>query len=180
MYKMSDKGLTHIYFGDGKGKTTAALGLALRAAGCGMKVVIVQFLKDWKCGELDSLEQLSNVTVIRGKPFGGKFIYDMTEEEKHVLKSGHDECLRNALDLLKNRKCDLLILDEATDAYKLGVLDTVLFENLLITKPDSLELVITGHKPEAWMLDKADYVTEMKKHKHPYDKGISARKGIEF
>ena len=173
-------GYTHIYFGDGKGKTTAALGLALRAAGCGFKVVIVQFLKDWKCGELPSLELLPNVTVFRGLADGGAFVHEMSDEQKAQTKAIHDNNLKKALQLQKSGLCDLLILDEAIDALNLGVLDAELFEGLLHRKPDALELVVTGHKPNASLLDHADYVTQMVKHKHPYEVGISARRGIEF
>ena len=177
---MANIGLTHIYFGNGKGKTTAALGLALRASGSGKSVVIVQFLKDWKCGELDSLALLPNVTVFRGKSSGGVFIRDMSEESIAETKAIHDKNLKNALELQSNGQCDLLVLDEAVDAYQLGVLDAKLFEGLLENKPEPLELVVTGHKPDARMLEWGDYVTEMVKHKHPYDKGVKERKGIEF
>ena len=174
------KGLTHVYFGDGKGKTTAALGLVLRAAGCGLLVVIVQFLKDWKCGELESLSLLPNVTVLRGKASGGVFVHEMSDEQKAETKAIHDRNLGDALDRQKRGQCDMLILDEAIDALKLGVLDSVLFEGLINNKPDMLELVITGHKPDDWILERADYVTEMVKHKHPYDIGVTARRGVEF
>ena len=173
-------GLTHMYYGDGKGKTTAALGLALRAAGCGQKVVVVQFLKDWKCGELNSLELLPNITVFRGKASGGVFIKDMTDEQKAETKALHDENLRKALKLQQSGQCDMLVLDEAIDAYRLDVLDAGLFEDLLDNKPEALELVITGHKPNPELLERADYVTEMVKRKHPYDAGIKARRGVEF
>ena len=175
-----EKGLIHLYYGDGKGKTTAALGLALRACGCGKSVVIVQFLKDWKCGELDSLALLPGITVLRGKAQGGVFIHEMSDEEKLETKNIHDANLRKALDLQKTGQCDMLVLDEAVDAYNLGVLDSVLFNSLLDSKPEPLELVITGHKPGAPLLEKADYVTEMVKWKHPYDSGVSARRGVEF
>ena len=173
-------GLTHIYYGNGKGKTTAALGLALRAAGCGKNVVIVQFLKDWNCGEHNSLGLLSNVTVFRGKSAGCVFIRDMSGEERAETKKIHDENLKKAIDLLESGKCDLLVLDEAIDACQLGVLDAELFERLLDNKPEFLELVITGHNPDGRLLESADYVTEMVNHKHPYDKGIPARRSIEF
>ena len=174
------KGLTHIYYGDGKGKTTAALGLALRASGCGRNIVIVQFLKDWICGELSSLGQLPNVVVYRGKSSGGTYFHEMTDDEKTATKEIHDENLKKALHLQECGKCDLLILDEAVDAYNLGVLDKAMFDELLTNKPEQLELIITGHNPVPWMIENADYATEMVKRKHPYDAGVAARKGIEY
>jgi cob(I)alamin adenosyltransferase len=177
---MSIKGLIHVYYGNGKGKTTAALGLALRAAGCDKKVIFVQFLKDWDCGEHNSLAVLSNVTVLRGKPAGGKFVRDMTGEEKQKTKESLDSVLQNALQSVMNAKCDLLVLDEAIDAQNLGVLDEQMLEELIYNKPNSLELILTGHKPDDKLLKYADYVTEMVKRKHPYDEGIQARRGIEF
>jgi cob(I)alamin adenosyltransferase len=173
-------GLIHVYYGDGKGKTTAALGLALRAAGCGKNVVVVQFLKDWNCGEHNSLELLSNVTVIRGKPSGGKFVRDMSDAEKLKTKASQDEILKKAVKLFDDGKCDLMVLDEAIDACNLEMLDAELLEQLIYDKPDSLELAITGHNPCARLLERADYVTEMVKRKHPYDEGLIARRGIEF
>jgi len=173
-------GLIHIYFGDGKGKTTAALGLAIRAAGCGQKVVVVQFLKDWKSGELKSLALLPNITVLRGKVPGGTFVFEMNDEQKAETKTIQDDNLKKALEMQKNGQCDLLVLDEALDAYSLGVLDAGLFEGLLDNKPEKLEIVITGHSVDANMMERADYLTEMAKRKHPYDLGVTARRGIEF
>ena len=174
------KGLTHIYYGDGKGKTTAALGLALRASGCGKSVVIVQFLKNWNCGELDSLALLPGVVVLRGKAGGSSFLPGMSDEEKVATKAIHDENLKKAIVLQGEGRCDLMILDEAVEAYSLGLLDAVLFETLLHNKPEPLELVITGHSADARLLRYADYVTEMVKRRHPYDSGVKARRGIEF
>ena len=174
------KGFTHLYFGNGKGKTTAAIGLALRAAGCGNNVVIVQFLKSWKCGELNSLKNLSNVTVFSGKQPGSAFIKDMSDEEIHEMKLAHDKTLVDALELQKDGLSDMLVLDEVIDAYKLGVLDAQVFEELVNNKPESLELILTGHGPCAWLLESADYVTEMVKHKHPFDDDVAARRGVEF
>jgi len=177
---MECKGLIHIYYGDGKGKTTAALGLALRASGCGKSVVIVQFLKDWKCGELSPLAVLPGITVLRGKSSGAVFLHEMSDEDRIASKTIHDENLMKALDLQKCGQCDMMILDEAIDAYNLGVLDTALFDGLIDSKPEQLELVITGHNPDARLLTQADYVTEMVKRKHPYDAGVTARQGIEY
>jgi len=177
---MSEKGLMHVYYGDGKGKTTAALGLALRAAGCGKNVVVVQFLKSWSCGEHDSLSALSKITLFRGNAAGGKFVHEMSEEEKGETKRLQDECLKNALELIHKGQCEVLVLDEAIDAFRLGVLDKNMLEDLIYGKPDFLELVITGHDPDTRLIEQADYVTEMIKRKHPYDEGVCARKGIEF
>ena len=173
-------GLTHIYYGDGKGKTTAALGLALRAAGCGRNVVIVQFLKDWNCGELHSLALLPNVTVLRGKASGGVFIHEMNEEQKAETKAIHNKNLSDAMELQGLGRCDMLVLDEAIDALALGVLDEELFERLIDNKPGEMELVITGHSLRDDLLARADYVTEMVKRKHPFDTGVAARRGVEF
>ena len=173
------QGLTHIYYGNGKGKTTAALGLALRAAGCGRRVVFVQFLKDWNCGELPSLERLG-ITVLRGQAPGGVFAHEMTDEQKAETTAIHNANLKQALKLQEQGECDLLVLDEALDAHSLGLLDSALFEGLLTDKPAELELVITGHKPDQRHLEFADYVTEMVKRRHPYDKGVNARRGVEF
>jgi len=177
---MGAKGLTHFYYGGGKGKTSAALGLAIRASGCGKGVVIVQFLKDWNCGELSSLALMPNITVFRGKSSGGVFFHELSEAEKAATKNIHDNNLKKALELQKSGLCDVLILDEAVDAYQLGALDAALFDGLIDNKPEQLELVFTGHNADARLLEHADYVTEMVKRKHPYDKGIAARKGIEF
>lgn len=177
---MSKKGLVHVYYGDGKGKTTAALGLAIRAAGSGNRVVIVQFLKNWKCGEHSSIELISNITLLQGKTTAGKFIHEMSNEEKAETRSLQEQSLTKALELIKSGQCDILVLDEIIDAIDMGVLDEKLFNDAVYGKPDSLELIITGHNPDGKLLGHADYVTEMIKRKHPFDKGINARKGIEY
>lgn len=174
------KGLIHFYYGDGKGKTTAALGLALRALGSNKNVVLIQFLKDWQCGEIQALTHLPNISVLRGKSSRGNFVFEMTDEEKRETLSIHNENLKTALEIQRSGKCDLLILDEVVDAYSLGLLDKELFENLLNNKPKSLELILTGHKLNDFVCEQADYVTNMQKVKHPFDIGVPARKGIEF
>ena len=173
------QGLIHLYYGYGKGKTTAALGLAVRASGSGKKVVIVQFLKDTNTSELKSFAHIPNVKILRGTA-GKVFVRDMSPEQLDDTKAIQENNFRQALEYVNTGDCDLLILDEALDAYQLGLLDKELFLKLILNKPESLELVITGHKPDAQIIDAADYVTEMTKIKHPYDKGVFARKGIEF
>ena len=171
-------GLIHLYCGDGKGKTTAALGLAIRAAGSGFRVVFVQFLKSQATGELSILENIPNITVIRGKE-GTGFTGSMTEEEKEKTRLLHTENLKAAIQLAVSGSCDMLILDEAAGAYGRNLIDKVLIEEFVHNKPKQLELVITGRNPAQWMIDKADYVSEIRKIKHPYDQGIPARTGIE-
>ena len=168
-------GLIHLYCGDGKGKTTAAMGLALRAAGRGLRVVIVQFLKSGDSGELNILRTLPNVTVLSGKG-STKFSFQMNEEEKLAAKALHEAHLREALAL----PFDLLVLDEAASAYATGLLDTALLEEAIHHRPPNTELVLTGRNPAALLLEAADYITEMKCCKHPFERGIAAREGIEF
>ena len=170
--------MIHIYCGDGKGKTTAALGLSLRAAGSGMKVVIVQFLKNHKTSELNILNTTPNITVLRGKE-GTAFSFSMTEEEKEKSQHLHSENLQAGIVLVEAGNCDMLVLDEAIGAYNRDLIDRQLLRNLVEQKPLHLELVLTGRNPEQWMIDCADYVSEIKKIKHPFDKGIKSRIGIE-
>jgi cob(I)alamin adenosyltransferase len=172
-------GLIHVYYGYGKGKTTAALGLALRAAGSGMRVVLVQFLKDSNTSELSMLKLLPNVTILRGTA-AKCFVRDMTPEQLEETRKIQNDNFEKAAALVRSGACELLILDEALDAYQLGLLDGAAFLDLVRHKPDGLELVITGHKPEEAVLAQADYVTEMVKVKHPYDSGVKGRRGIEF
>ena len=171
------KALNHIYYGLGKGKTTAALGLILRAAGCGVPCILVQFLKDSKCGELESLEKLG-VTVFRGKAPHTMFARDMTSEQLEETRGIHNRNLTEAIEMSKNG--GLLVLDELLDAVALGLVDEGTVRALIENKPESLEIVITGHSEIPWIFEKADYITEMKKHRHPYDSGIMGRRGIEF
>ncbi len=173
------KGLTHFYYGYGKGKTTAALGLAVRAGGSGRKVVIVQFLKNTNSSELSQFAKLDNIVIFRGQACNS-FVINMTEEEKEQTRKIHEDNFKKALECIESGQCDMLILDEVIDAYQLDLLDRTEFENFVKNKPEELELVITGHQPEEWLTECADYVTEMTKIKHPFDKGMNARKGIEF
>ncbi len=173
------KGLTHLYYGYGKGKTTAALGLAMRAAGSGIKVVIVQFLKQTNTSELNSFSRIPEITLLRGTA-AKAFVRDMTPGQLEETKKLQDDNLRAALGYVESGSCGLLILDEALDAYQLGLLDPELFWDAVLKKPEALELVVTGHKPDERLVEAADYVTEMVKVKHPYDNGVFARKGIEF
>lgn len=169
-----DKGLVHLYCGPGKGKTTAAMGLALRALGQGMQVTVVQFLKSGTSGELAPLRQLG-ANVFSGKA-GTKFVSQMTVEEKKATREMQTTHLRQAMEL----HCDMLILDEACAAVQLQMVDEELLRQAVLDRPESREVVLTGREPAEWMLSAADYVTEMQCRRHPYDRGITARKGVEY
>lgn len=172
------EGLIHVYCGDGKGKTTASMGLALRAAGSGMKVVFLQFLKGRVVSELSTLSQISGITVLRNnKDYG--FYNTMNDETKSLITNNHNENLSKALELINQNQCDMLIMDELTATYDYKLIDTKVIDNLIINKKPALELIITGRNPNSLFLEYADYVSEIKKIKHPYDRGIMARKGIE-
>jgi cob(I)alamin adenosyltransferase len=168
-----------VYYGDGKGKTTAALGLALRAYGQGLRVVILQFFKNVFSGELAALDKLPGIKVMRGQG-SGKFLPAMTREEKECMRKDHDRLLAEAACMAGRGECDLLVLDEALDAVCLLMADESILAGLLKNRAQGVEIVITGHQPVDWIMDSADYITEMVKHKHPYDNGIPARKGIEY
>ena len=172
-------GLIHVYCGDGKGKTTCALGLALRAAGAEMNVVIIQFLKGSDTSELVSLRNIPQICVLRNTQDYG-FVNSMTPQQLEEVKQMHNSNLENALSLIETGKCDLLILDELTYVYDMKLIDTEKIDQLIQNKPEKLELVITGRNPSSVIMDNADYITEMKAIQHPFDKGVCARKGIEF
>ncbi len=169
-----EKGLIHLYWGDGKGKTTAAMGVAMRALAAGKKVVIVQFLKGQESGEITLLSQLG-AKIYRGKA-EDKFVFQMNEEEKADTRKVQDENLLAAL----QEPADLLILDEACAALELKMVDEALLKKAVCEKPEAQELILTGRNPADWMMDMADYCTEMHCWRHPYEKGIKARRGVEF
>lgn len=169
-----ERGLLHLYWGDGKGKTTAAMGLALRALGSGKRVVIVQFLKGGKSGEIPLLEQLG-AKIYRGKA-GQKFVFQMNDAEKAATRELQNANLRAA----QQEPADLLILDEAGSAWELDMVDKELLKAVVLERPAEQECVLTAHGAPDWMLEAADYSTEMKCHRHPYQKGVAAREGIEY
>lgn len=171
-------GLIHIYCGDGKGKTTAAVGLAVRCAGRGNKVLLVQFLKSRDSGELYSLAKLPDIEVMRGKE-SKKFTFQMNEEEKHALLIEHNKMFEQVLAKIKNGGYSLLILDEVIGALNAKVFEMPKLIEFLRHKPENLEVVLTGRNPAPELVEIADYVSEMRKIKHPMDKGIMAREGIE-
>jgi cob(I)alamin adenosyltransferase len=176
----ADKGLVVVYTGEGKGKTTAAMGLALRAAGYGRKVLIIQFVKTWFTGEKGGFELIPNVEFIQaGKGFY-KILGDKLPEEEHV------EAAEAAFDLAKAKigsgEYDVVVLDEIIGSVTGGLLKLRPVLELVDGKPEQLDLVLTGHRGEELpeLLERADLITEMVKRKHPYDSGILAKKTIDY
>lgn len=169
----------HIYCGDGKGKSTAAMGLALRAAGSGEKVLITQFLKDGTSSELKILKTLPQIKVLTcEKNFG--FFWNMTEKEKEEARKAYRGLFDQATETARQEQVFLLVMDEFTAAYNHGLLDQEKALAFLKERPKNLEVVLTGRNPAPELVELADYVSEIQKRKHPFDKGLSARKGIEL
>lgn len=171
--------MKHIYYGDGKGKTTAAVGLAVRAAGSKMKVLFVQFLKTEFSGERHILSHTENVTLTFC-PLELKFTFEMNDKEKaqasKVFKGIFDSAVTTAL----TEKYDMVVLDEVFEAINAHMLSESEVFEFIANAPASMEIVMTGHNPPQRFKDCADYITEFKKIKHPYDRGITGRIGIEF
>lgn len=174
---MRKQGLVHVYFGDGKGKTTAAMGLALRAAGHGFRVVIAQFLKNGSSGECTAFGAFSGVTLLAANP-SNKFSHQMTKEERQetagTLRILLEEAFHNA------REAHLLVLDEVLSAVGCGFVEEAVLIRLLQERPQPLEVIMTGHMLSQKLEEQADYISRVQKVKHPYDSGILARAGIEF
>ncbi len=169
-----EKGYTHIYTGNGKGKTTAAIGLTIRALGAGLKVLFLQFVKGQRYSEHKSLSQFRNLTV---KQFGREgFIHSKPEEEdKRLAKEGYEFAKKAII----SGEYDLVVLDEANIAVFFGLFSEDDLINLIKNKPDGVELVITGRYATEKVMEAADLVTEMREIKHYYKNGVLARVGIE-
>lgn len=172
-------GLVHIYHGDGKGKTTAAVGLTLRAAAAGRKVIFMQFFKNGLSGEVRTLKEISGVKVIAGVT-SGRFFWEMDDEEKQETRLLHDRQVEEAAELINNGSFDFIVLDELLSAWNQDMVDKEAVLKLIDNRPEGVEVCITGRGPAEELLDLADYITNMKLERHPFEKGISARMGIEF
>lgn len=174
------RGLIHIYTGEGKGKTTAAVGLGVRACGQGMRVLMVQFLKGMPTGEMYSLKKLEPGFVLHRGTETKKFTWQMTDEEKAQAAAEQREIFDYAVSAAQNGECDLLIMDEVMGTLSTGMIEKERLLRFISHKPEKLELVLTGRDAPLELSSVADYVSEISAVKHPDRKGISARKGIEF
>lgn len=174
-----EKGYIQVYMGNGKGKTTAALGQGLRSCGRGLKVYMVQFLKSGDTGELHSVEKLYPLFKILRFERERGFFWTLSEQEKQELKKDIDKGFQFIKAAVRDNKCDLLIIDEL-----LGVLENKLLNvddvlELIKSKPVGMEIIITGRNAPKEIIDAADLVTEMREIKHYFRNGVPARVGIE-
>ena len=171
--------MLQIYCGNGKGKTTASLGLALRGAGSQMKVHIIQFMKGNESSEWHALQFVPNITIQRcNKNYG--FTADMTLQDKIEITQCHNDLLQKAETLLQTHQVDMLILDEFNNAYEYSLLDRKFADSMIFNRPKDIELILTGRNANPKFLAIADYISEITAIRHPFQKGIKARKGIEF
>ena len=171
--------MIHVYYGDGKGKTTAAVGLAVRAAGSNMKVMFVQFLKTEFSGERHILSNLENVSLTVC-PDELKFTFEMSDAERQQASALFRGIFERSAATALSERYDMIVLDEVFDIMNEGMLSEADVFEFITNAPVSIEIVMTGHDPAQRFTDAADYVTEMKKIKHPFDKGLNGRIGIEF
>jgi len=178
------KGLVHIYTGNGKGKTTAAIGLGVRAFGGGLKVCLYQFLKGEgvSCGEAKATARLGSRFKI--VPLSQPHPYFQPPAERKRVREGLKKLIQAALKDIKktmaSKRYDLIILDELITAIRDGFIDLGSVLELIKSKPKDTEIVLTGRGAPRGLIKRADYVSEMRNIKHPYEKGIKARRGVEF
>ncbi|MBE0477317.1 MAG: cob(I)yrinic acid a,c-diamide adenosyltransferase [Coriobacteriia bacterium] len=174
---MLARGLVQVYTGEGKGKTTAAVGLALRAAGQGLRVCFVQFVKGGeRSGELEPLERLGVRVVRPAQDSTGLLADGPTAEDRAAA----EEAWSAAEEAVACGEWDLVVLDEVNVAVRAGLGDVARLLYLLDDRPDHVEVVCTGRGAAAELMERADLVTEMRAVKHPFDAGITARRGIDF
>ena len=170
------KGYIHVYTGPGKGKTTAALGHGIRAAGAGRKVHIVQFMKGRRYSEIDTIEKISNFSIIQH----GRDEFVSKENPDQVDIDLAQKGFKYSKEIVNNGKYDIIILDEINVAVDFNLVSLKDIIKLLEGKPEKLELILTGRDAHPEIVRYADLVTEMLEIKHPYQQGVQARKGIDF
>jgi len=181
MVKRNDAadGRVHIYCGDGKGKTTAAVGLAVRAAGRGRRVLIARFLKTDDSGEVTALQKIPGITVLPcDRSFG--FVSGMTPETREEAAKYYEKLFEGACRMAAGQDYDLLVLDEMMACCHYGLVPEERVADFLYHRPRRLEVVMTGRNPSDRLLAAADYVSEIRMEKHPFTTGLAAREGIEY
>ena len=175
-----ERGYVQVYTGDGKGKTTAAVGQAIRSAGNGLKVYMLQFLKTGESGELEIAKLLGDkFQIYRFQSVEG-FFWNLNDEEKAVLQTEVNTGYKFAMEVIKNNSCDIFILDEIMGVLSNKLLTDEQVIDIIDNKPINMELILTGRNAPKSIIDKADLVSEINNIKHYIDKGVYAREGIEF
>lgn len=175
---MNNTGLLHLYLGDGKGKTTAAVGLLTRAQGAGLRPLLVQFLKGRQSSELVSMKKLG-VPVCRAAQTE-QFLFQMDAQELAACKQEYASCFAQAKQALLCGDYDVVVLDEVLDAAAAGLVEEQELLEALRKRPPHVEVVLTGRQACAELCNMADYISEIYAVKHPYQKGMAAREGIEY
>ena len=171
-------GLIHLYSGDGKGKTTTGMGLCVRAAGYGYRVLIYQFMKNNSTSERSAMKHIPGITFIDGLE-NEKFSFLLTDEEKQERRAFYNSQLEKVTKAAVDGDYDVLFLDEAVYAVGAGLLDEDLLTAFLASKPDKLEVILTGQNPSERLCELCDYHSKICKIKHPFDHNQAARAGIE-
>ncbi len=174
---MKDTGRIHIYYGDGKGKTSAAVGVAVRAAGAGLQVLFFQFLKGNDASERNVLEQVDGITVLYGQDMDKK-VRNLNSDERVQLRKYDNKALDEIVKFCTH--FDVLILDEVLTALELKLISEEKLVSFLKHKPRGLEIVLTGERVTEKVIEQGDYITRMRKVRHPADQGKLPRKGIEY
>jgi cob(I)alamin adenosyltransferase len=174
------KGLIQVYTGDGKGKTTAAIGQGIRACGRGNRVYMVQFLKSHYTGELASIKRLEPDFKVFRFERERDFIWNLNAEQMLELKEDIKKAFEFVQSVMKTQECDLIILDEIMAVMRNGLLKVKDVVELLKSKPPAMEVILTGRNVPEEIQELADYISEIVSRKHPFEKGIAAREGIEY
>ena len=175
------QGCVQLYYGNGKGKTTAAMGQLVRCVGHGFRVLVYQFLKEPTSGEVSVIRNLPGVEYIANEG-AIPFLFQLTEEQQEFYRARWESMFATVREKFESGAYDLVILDEVIDAYQLGLLDKEVLHTMMEQHPAGTELVLTGHDygmDMAPLIQRADYVTRFEKEKHPFDQGLACRPGIE-
>ena len=164
--------MIQVYIGDGQGKTTTSVGLSVRAAGHGFRVLFMQFLKDDSSGEIEAMRRFPEIKIVHC-PITYGFTFQMTEEQMEETTKEYDKML----DMAITSDAFLIVLDEVIHALNAGMIKKEKLDRVL---NKDCEVILTGRDAPKWIVDKGDYVSDIRKIKHPYDRGVQARIGIEF
>jgi cob(I)alamin adenosyltransferase len=172
-------GLVHIYSGDGKGKTTAGMGLCVRAAGAGYRVLICQFMKDGSSSERRAMVHIPGITFVSARD-SVSFSFRMSEAQKSREQARYLTDLERVSEYVRREGADVLLLDEALYAVSSGLLSEQILTEFLDQKPEKLEVILTGGAASGALMERADYISRIVNEKHPFQRGIRAREGIEY